>query len=167
MLNEVADASILAIEDLKKNVDAAALGRAVGMLDGADTIHVVGYGQASWIAGYLFYGLTQLGCRCYRLDSPGGAARQSVSALGSDDLVLAVCLSDDDESAVEVAAAARARAVPVLSIAHSAEHPLALASSLFIAMPVVPQHRLQPWAVHMVFAQALLAMLEARRAERS
>ncbi len=167
MLNEVADASILAIEDLKKKIDAPALARAVDMLDSADSIHVAGYGQASWIAGYLFYDLTRLGCRCYRLDSPAGTARQIVSALGADDLVVAVCLSDDDDSAVRVAAAARAREVPVLAFAHSIEHPLSRVSSLFIAMPASPGLRPQPWAVRMVFAQALLATLEARRTGRS
>lgn len=167
MLNEVADASILAIENLKENVDAAALRRAVEMLDGADTIHVVGCEQDSWIASYLFYELTRLDCRCYRLNSPGDTARLNVSPLGAGDLVVAVCLSDDDDSAVRVAAAARAREVPVLAFAHSIEHPLSSVSSCFIAMPASPGLRLQPWAVRMVFAQALLAMLEARRSARS
>ena len=59
MLNEVSDSSIRAIEELKRRVDADALRRAVEMLDSAGSIHVVGYNQASWIAGYLFFGLTQ------------------------------------------------------------------------------------------------------------
>ena len=58
------------------------------------------------------------------------------------------------------------RGDPVLAIANSTEHPSAGTSGLFIAVPVFPQHRFQPWAVRMVFAQALLAMLEARRAGR-
>lgn len=166
MLNEVADSSILAIEDLKKNIDAAAFARAVEMLDGAGTIHIVGYRSASWITAYLFYGLTELGCRCYRIDSPENAARRNISVLGADDLLLAVCLSNDDDSAVRVAEAAREREIPVLAFAHSAEHPLAVASDHFIAVPVSPERRYRPWAVRMVFAQGLLAALEARRARQ-
>ena len=166
MMNEVSDSSVRAIEELKRRVDAVALRRAVEILDSASSIHVVGYNQASWIAGYLFFGLTQLGCRSYRVVSPADAARQNVSALGTDDLVVAICLSDDDDSAVRVALAARAREVPVLAFAHSAEHPLARASNLFVAIPASPERRFQPWAAHMVFVQALLAALEARRAER-
>ena len=166
MLNEVSDSSIRAIEELKRRVDADALRRAVEMLDSAGSIHVVGYNQASWIARYLFFCLTQLGCRCCRIASPADAARQNVSALGTDDLVVAMCLSGDDDSAVQVASAARAREVPVLAFAHSAEHPLAGVSSHFVAIPTSPARRFQPSAAHMVFAQALLAAVEARRAER-
>ncbi len=166
MLNEVADATIIAIEDLKENVDAAVLRRAAEMLDSANTIHVAGYRQASWIAAYLFYDLTRLGCRCYRLDSPDGAAQRNVSVLGAGDLLLAVCFSDDDDSAVRVAAAARAREVPVLAFAHSTEHPLAGVSNLFIAMPASPARRFQPWAARMMFAQAFVFALEKRRAGR-
>lgn len=164
MLNKVANSSILAIEDLKKNIDAAAFARAVEMLDGAGSIHVVGCRSASWVAAYLFYGLTELGCRCYRIDSPGNAARRNISFLGTNDLLLAVCFSNDDDSAVGAAEAARKREVPVLAFAHSPEHPLAVASDHFIAVPVSPERRYQPWAVRMVFAQALLGALEALRA---
>ena len=167
MLNDIADSSILAIEELKRNIDSAALHRAVEMLDGARSIHVIGYNRASWIAGYLFYGLTQLGCRCHRIASPSDEVRQSVSVLNVDDLLLAVCLSDDDNSAARFAAAAQAHEVPVLAFAHSTEHPLAALSSLFIEMPASSERHFQPWAAHMVFIQALIAALEARRAERS
>lgn len=166
MLNEVADSSILAIEDLKKNIDAAAFARAVEMLDGAGSIHVVGYRSASWIAAYLFYGLTELGRRCYRIDAPASAARRNISVLGADDLLLAVCLSNDDDSTVRVAEAAQEREVPVLAFSHSAEHPLAVASDHFIAVPVFPERGYQPWAVRVVFAQALLAALEGCRARQ-
>ena len=167
MLNGIADSSILAIEELKRNIDSAALRRAVEMLDGARSIHVIGYRRASWIADYLFYGLTQLGRRCHRITPPSNEARQSVSALTVDDLLLAVCLSDDDDPAAKVAAAAQAREVPVLAFAHSTEHPLATLSTLFIELPASPERRFQPWAARMVFVQALLAALEAWRAERS
>lgn len=167
MLNEVADSSILAIEDFKKNVDAAALDRAVRMLADASSIHVVGYRQASWVAACLFDGLTQLGCRCHRIEAPASVAARIASALGANDLLLALCLSDDDDSAVRVATAARAREVPVLGFAHRADHLLAGASNLFMAMPASPESRLEPWGAHMMFAQVLLVALEKRRAERS
>ena len=167
MLNEVADSSILAIEDFMMNVDAAALGRAVKMLADANSIHVVGYRQASWIAACLFDGLVQLGCRCHRIEEPANLAQRVVSALGADDLLLAVCLSDDDDSAVRVAKAAQARKVPVLAFAHRADHLLAGASSLFMAMPASPESRFEPWGAHMMFAQALLLALEKHRAKRT
>ncbi|MYE02168.1 MAG: SIS domain-containing protein [Alphaproteobacteria bacterium] len=167
MLREVADRSILGIEDLKRNVDAGALHQAIQMLDQARSIHVVGYRPASWVAAYLFYGLTQLGCRCFRIDLPADAAQRHIALLETEDLLVAVCLSDDDDSAVRVASAARKRRIPVLAFAHSADHPLAVASDLFISFPEYPERRLQPWAPHITFAQALLAALEARRAERS
>ena len=164
MLNEIADSSILAIEELKRNVDAAALHRAVEMLDGARSIHVVGYRPASWVAAGLFDGLTQLGCRCHRIVSPADSALRTVSALGADDLLLTICFSDDDDSAVRVAAAAQARKVPVLAIAHRIDHPLAGVSSLFMAIPASPESKFEPWAARMMFAQALILALEKRRA---
>ncbi len=167
MLNEVADSSILAIEDFKRNVDAAAMDRAVKMLADANSIHVVGYRQASWIAACLFDGLVQLGCRCHRIDSPASVARRAVSALGASDLLLAVCLSDDDDSAVRVAAAAQAKEIPVLALAHRGDHLLAGASDLFMAMPASPESRFEPWGARMMFAQALLLALEKRQAGRA
>lgn len=167
MLNEVADSSIRAIEDFMMNVDAAALDRAVKMLADANSIHVVGYRQASWIAACLFDGLVQLGCRCHRIEEPADVAQRIVSALGADDLLVAVCLSDDDASAVRVAKAAQAGEVPVLAFVHRADHPLAGASNLFMAMPASPESRFEPRAAHMMFAQALLLALEKRRAART
>jgi len=167
MLNEVADSSILAIENFKRNVDAVALGRAVKMLADANSIHIVGYRQASWIAVCLFDGLVQLGCRCHRIEEPADVAQRVVSALGADDLLLAVCLSGDDDSAVRVAKAAQAGQVPVLAFAHKADHPLAGASNLFMAMPASPESRFEPRAAHMMFAQVLILALEKRRAGRT
>ena len=156
MLNEVADSSILAIENFKRNVDAAALDRAVKMLADANSIHVVGYRQASWIAACLFDGLVQLGCRCHRIEEPANLAQRVVSALGASDLLLAVCLSDDDDSAVRVATAAQAKEIPVLAVAHRGDHLLAGASNLFMALPASPESRFEPWGAHMTFAQVLL-----------
>ena len=164
MLNRVADASILAIEDLKRKIDAADLDRAVRMMQRANVIHIVGYGPASWIAAYLSYGLNQLECRCRRIDSQPGMALKKISSLGSNDLLLAVCLSDDDDSAARIAAAARMRGIRAIAFAHSISHPLAAASDLFMAMPVSRDSRFQPWAARLAFAQVVLLALEKRQA---
>ena len=167
MLNRVADASILAIEDLKGNIDAAALDRAIGMAQRAGFIHIVGYGPASWIAAYLLHGLTRLEYRCRRIESPAEAALRTFSSLGSDDLLLAVSFSDDDDSAARLAAAARARGMRVVAFGHSIGHPLAAASDLFIALPVSRDSRFEPWAARIAVVQAMLLALEKRRAERA
>lgn len=167
MLHEVADSSILAIEELQGSVDRAALRRAMEMLDGARSIHVVGYRPAGWLAAYLFYGFTQLGCRCYRIDAPADAAQRNIEVLDAEDLLVAICLSDDDDSALRVASSAQARQIPVLAFAHAADHPLAAVSSLFIPFPAFSGRQFQPWAPRMVFAQALLATFEAYRVERA
>ena len=94
ILNGFADASALALEHLKADIDGGALREAVRMMDGAKAIYVIGQRRAFPVAAYLAYGLIRLEYRCHLLDSVGGMVPQQVATMRSDDLLIAVSFAE-------------------------------------------------------------------------
>ena len=90
ILHGFADASAVALDHLKADIDGDALRAAVRMMDGAKAIYVIGQRRAFPVAAYLAYGLIRLEYRCHLLDSVGGMLPQQVATIGADDLFVAV-----------------------------------------------------------------------------
>ena len=78
ILNEFANASILALEHLKGDIDGKQLQEAVHMMDNANNIYAIGQRRAFPVASYLAYGLTPA-----RIPLPSaGFGRRNVTPAG-------------------------------------------------------------------------------------
>ena len=159
ILHGFADASAVALDHLKADIDANSLREAVCMMDGAKTIYVIGQRRAFPVAAYLSYGLIRLEYRCHLLDSVGGMLPQQVATIGADDLLIAVSFAEYAQPVVDVVADAHIRNVSVLAITDSMASPLARNSSLYFVVRDAEVHRFRPLAAPIVLAQSLIIAL--------
>ena len=159
ILHGFADASVLALEHLKVDIDGDTLREAVRMMDGATAIYVIGQRRAFPVAAYLAYGLTRLEYRCHLLDSVGGMLPQQVATIGADDLFVAVSFAPYAQPVVDVVSDAHIRNVPVLAVTDSMASPLARNSRLHFVVRDAEVHRFRPLAAPIVLAQSLIIAL--------
>ena len=159
ILNGFADASALALDHLKTDIDGDTLRKAVRMLDGAKAIYVIGQRRAFPVAAYLAYGLIRLEYRCHLLDSVGGMVPQQVATMRGDDLLVAVSFAEYSPPVVDIVSDAHIRKVPVLAITDSMTSPLARNSSLCFVVRDTRVHRFRPLAAPIVLSQALIIAL--------
>lgn len=159
ILNSFADASVLALQHLKADIEGDALRQAVSMMDEAKTIYVIGQRRAFPVAAYLSYGLIRLEYRCHLLDSVGGMLPQQVATIGLDDLLVAVSFAEYAQPVVDVVSDAHIRKVPVLAITDSMTSPLARNSSLYFEVRDAEVHRFRPLAAPIALAQSLIIAL--------
>ena len=159
ILNGFADASVLALQHLKADIEGDALRQAVRMMDEAKTIYVIGQRRAFPVAAYLSYGLTRLEYRCHLLDSVGGMLPQQVATIALDDLLIAASFAEYAQQVVDVVSDAHIRKVPVLAITDSMTSPLARNSSLYFEVRDAEVHRFRPLAAPIVLAQSLIIAL--------
>ncbi len=165
ILGALSDASALAIDRLKRDLEADKLRQAARMLDKARFIHVLGQRQAFPVAACLALGLLKLGRRCQLLDSGTGMLPHHVANLTSDDLLVAVGLSDFSRPVLETVPEAHDRGVPVLAISNSPTDPLARNSSLHLVAREPEVHRFELLAPYIVLAQTLVAALASMRGD--
>lgn len=159
ILNALSDASVLAIDRLKHDLDANKLRQAVQMLEKARFICVLGQRQAFPVAACLSLGLLKLGRRCQLLDSGAGMLPHHIASLTPDDLLVAVGLSDFSRAVLDTVPEARDRGVPVLAISNSQTDPLARHSSLNLVVRDPEVHQFEPLAPYIVLAQTLVIAL--------
>ena len=159
ILNEFADASALALNHLKADIDGDALREAIRMMDGANAIYVIGQRRGFPVAAYLAYGLIRLEYRCHLLDSVGGMVPQQVATLNADDLLIAVSFAEYAQPVVDVVSDAHIRKVPVLAVTDSMASSLARNSSLYFVVRDAEVHRFRPLAAPIVLAQSLIIAL--------
>ena len=159
ILHGFADASAVALDHLKADIDGDALREAVRMMDGAKAIYVIGQRRGFPVAAYLAYGLIRLEYRCHLLDSVGGMLPQQVATIGADDLFVAVSFAEYAQPVVDVVSDAHIRKVPVLAITDSMASPLARNSSLYFVVRDAEVHRFRPLAAPIVLAQSLIIAL--------
>lgn len=160
-LDALADASVLAIDWLKHDLDANKLRQAVQMLEKARFICVLGQRQAFPVAACLSLGLLKLGRRCQLLDSGAGMLPHHIASLTPDDLLVAVGLSDFSRTVLETVPEAHARGVPVLAVSNSQTEPLARYSSLNLVVRDPEVHHFEPLAPYIVLMQSLVIALAA------
>ena len=166
VLNALSDASVLAVNQLKYDLQAADLRQAVQMLEQARSIHVLGQRQAFPVAACLSIGLLKLGCRCHLLDTAAGMLPHQIASLTPEDLLVVVGLADFSRTVLATVPEAREREVPVLSISNSQTNPLARNSSLNLLVRDPKLHHFEPLAPYVVLAQTLvIALARARKAK--
>ena len=159
ILRGFADASVLALDQLKADADNEMLRQAIHMMDNADSIYVIGQRRAFPVAAYLAYGLVRLEYRCHLLDSVGGMLPQQVATIGTDDLLVAVSFAEYAQPVVDVVSDAHIRNIPVLAITDSMASPLARNSDLYFLLRDAEVHRFRPLAAPIVLAQSLIIAL--------
>ena len=110
------------LEMLLKSVDTRQLDEAVSALAGARTVHIVGLRRSFPIASYLAYAFEKMKVPAVLHSAVGGLG--NISAISSDDALIAITFSPYSTETLELAETARANGIPVVALSDSAVNPL-------------------------------------------
>lgn len=165
LLAEFIDAGRQSLEGLARNVDEAALARAVGHLSGAAMIHVAGFRRAFPVASYLCYAFEKMAIPAMLHDGTGKLDHSH--ALRPGDAMIAITFAPYSAETVALAETARARGLAVVAITDTAISPVAGAAAALLTVPEVDFGAFRSLSATIALAIALaVAVGAARQAEQ-
>ena len=135
LLAEFIEAGRQSLEALAKSADEVALQQAVGVLAGADTVHVVGLRRAFPVASYLAYVFEKMSVPAMLHDGVGKLDHRF--ALRPNDAVLAITFAPYSEETLTLAQDAKARGLPVVALTDRMSSPLVRFSDAILTVPEV------------------------------
>jgi DNA-binding MurR/RpiR family transcriptional regulator len=151
----VAD-SIAHLSHLEEHVSPERLQRAVELLAGAGSIHVLAQRRAFPVACYLSYALAQLELPVQLLDGVGGMVREQARAMRPGDVLLAVSFRNYSPDVIELAAEAWRRGIDVVVITDSAVSPLVRSATVAFDLGDPSDRPFRSLVEPMCLAQALV-----------
>jgi DNA-binding MurR/RpiR family transcriptional regulator len=135
LLAEFIDAGRLSLESLAKSVDEAALLRAVDLLAGAETLHIVGLRRAFPVATYLAYVFEKMNVPAMLHDGVGKLDHRH--ALRAGDALIAITFAPYSDETLSLAQDAKLRGLPVVALTDHLGSPLVRSADAILTVPEV------------------------------
>ncbi len=161
-LRELVLRDIISLQELLADISSEAMGKAVTLMDKADTIYLVGQLRSAPVVELLRYVLTMLGKRTVLLDASGGLTTHMARVMTPRDLLIAVSFRFYARETVDVAENASAHGIPILAITDSTLSPLAKSARVLFTVPEHEYTFSRSLAAPMCLAQALVVSLAAK-----
>lgn len=165
MLTDLVVRDIASLRMLLDDTTDTQLSAAVGILERADTIYLVGQLRSEPIAIFLRYVLTMLRRRVTLLDAGGGLATEIARGIRPTDALLAISFRFYAKEVVSICETARAHGTPVIGITDSTLSPLSKSAEVLFTIPEDEYSFSRSLAAPMCLAQALMIALAARLEE--
>lgn len=162
LLADLVARDVASLQELLANIDPGRLARAAELLDGADTVYLIGQLRSAPVVELLRYVLTMLGKRTVLLDAGGGLATHMAKVARPSDLLFVVSFRFYATEVVNVAEETSRRGVPILAITDSTLSPYAKLAEVLFAVPEHGYTFSRSLAAPMCLAQALCVALAAR-----
>jgi DNA-binding MurR/RpiR family transcriptional regulator len=161
-LRELVLRDIVSLQELLADISNESMGRAVALMDKADTIFLIGQLRSEPVVELMRYVLTMLGKRTALLDASGGLPTHMVKVMTPRDLLIAVSFRFYARETVDVAEDVSSRGIPVLAITDSTLSPLAKGARVLFTVPEHEYTFSRSLAAPMCLAQALVVSLAAK-----
>jgi len=159
LFDDFTKASIDAVNGLRRSIENEELKQALGMLDRAETIYILGQRRAFPVAAYIAYGLARLELKSMLVDFVGGMAAQQMAAMSERDLLVAVSFAPYAPEVAKLVKLTHNRGIPVLAITDSGRSPLATHSAHAFKVRDDTVRRFRPLSPSIVLAQCLILSL--------
>jgi DNA-binding MurR/RpiR family transcriptional regulator len=166
-LRDLVVRDITSLQDLLTQIRADDLAAAVGLLETADTVYLVGQLRSAPVVDLLRYGLTMLGKRCILLDPSGGLATHMAHGMQGADVLVAVSFRFYATEVVNIAEEAAANGHPIIAISDSTLSPLAKSATVLFTIPEHEYTFSRSLAAPMCLAQSLTIALASRLQDNS
>lgn len=153
---------VASLQELLASVDPDQLARAAELLEGADTVYLIGQLRSAPVVELLRYVLTMLGKRTVLLEASGGLATHMAKVARPSDVQFVVSFRFYATEVVNVAEETASRGVPILAITDSTLSPYAKLAQVLFAVPEHEYTFSRSLAAPMCLAQALCVALAAR-----
>jgi len=161
-LRELVLRDIVSLQELLTDISNESMGKAVALMDKADTIFLIGQLRSEPVVELMRYVLTMLGKRTALLDASGGLPTHMVKVMTPRDLLIAVSFRFYARETVDVAEDVSSRGIPVLAITDSTLSPLAKGARVLFTVPEHEYTFSRSLAAPMCLAQALVVSLAAK-----
>jgi DNA-binding MurR/RpiR family transcriptional regulator len=161
LLAEFIEAGRLSLESLAKSADEMALQQAVGVLAGAQTVHIVGLRRAFPVACYLAYVFEKMSVPAMLHDAVGRLDHRSALRMG--DAVLAITFAPYSEETLALAEVAKARGLPVVALTDRMTSPLVRHSDAVLTVPEVDFGAFRSLSATMAMVMALAVAVGSAR----
>jgi DNA-binding MurR/RpiR family transcriptional regulator len=162
LLRDLVARDVASLQELLVSMDPAAMATAADLMEGADTVYLIGQLRSAPVVDLLRYVLTMLGKRSVLLDASGGLATHMAKAARPSDLLVLVSFRFYATEVVNVAEETAARGVPIIAITDSTLSPFARLARVLFAVPEHEYTFSRSLAAPMCLAQALCVALAAR-----
>ena len=131
-LEALSVSAVESINRLSNTVSMDALESAWQTLAAAETIWIVASGRAKPVKVYMSYLLTKLGIRSQEIREAPAEAIREIGLFRPNDVLLVISFSPYGELSVEIAKAAKARGIAIVSITDTIVSPVALDTTLLV-----------------------------------
>jgi DNA-binding MurR/RpiR family transcriptional regulator len=165
ILDGFLDAARRSLDRLSHGLDAPKLERAVAILAGARTIHLIARRRSYPISTYMAYAFGKLGIPCTLIGSPVGIDAETLALAGEGDAAVAISFSPYASETADHARALAARGVPVVAITDSAFSPLAGCATEWFEVAEADFAGFRSLSATMALAMALTVSVAERRAD--
>ncbi len=159
-------ASERSIARFRDKVDHKAIGRAVDILAGAETVCLIGLRRSFPVASYLSYAMGKLGIRNILVDAVAGMGAEQVGFISGGDAALAVSFAPYASETVALTAQAKRRGAKVVALTDSVLSPIASPADVLIEISEADFEGFRSLTATMAVAMTLSVAVAARRAER-
>ncbi len=161
LLNGCVDGLISSLEDLRRSISPAALGKAAHMLREADHVYIAGLRRSRPIATYLAYGLTRCERQCSLLDFGSGMAAEQIATMRSSDLLVAIAFAPYTQSVVDITLDTHLSGRRILVLTDVPESPLARHADLTFLVDNSATSQFRPISGAIALVQTLITGLGA------
>jgi DNA-binding MurR/RpiR family transcriptional regulator len=161
-LRDLVVRDIASLQDMLERISPNDIATAADLIDGAQTIYIIGQLRSAPVADLLRYVLTMLGKRCVLLDPGGGLATHMARAMRPDDVLIAISFRFYATEVVNIVEAAKEAEIPIVAISDSTLSPLAKSARVLFEVPEHDYTFSRSLAAPMCLAQALTIAVAAR-----
>lgn len=170
LLQEFADANIIALEHLKGSIRKADLEKAVALIREAAAVYIIGLRRSFPVASYLAYALRHVDeKRAYLLDGVAGMLAEQSGMARQNDLLIAISFRPYAAETAEIVAQARARGARVIAISDTRVSPIARDADVVFETKDAEVLQFRSLTASLCLAQALVvsyAFQSERRASK-
>ncbi len=132
VLRAFSQANIVSLQHLQAEAEVLPLKPAIAMLRSAQLVHVIGLRRSYSIAAYLAYALNRIGRSAIHITGQGGMVVEQASALGAQDVLVAISFPPYAADTPKVCEQAKASGAKVLAITNGVLSPLGRVADLLI-----------------------------------
>lgn len=161
LLAEFSEAGRASIENLTHSIDQDKLRKAVTVLAGARTIHIVGLRRTFAVASYLAYAFEKMSIPAILHAGVGNLTQHHL--LGDGDALIAITFAPYTADTMALAEAAAARGLDIVAITDLPTSPLAALDAIHLLVSEIDVGNFRVLAATMTLAMTLSVAVGARR----
>ncbi|MDH4181440.1 MAG: MurR/RpiR family transcriptional regulator [Betaproteobacteria bacterium] len=159
---EFVAASASGLDELARDFDDAAFAAAVGLLERAQHIYVVGVRRSYPVAAYITYALQHVDKRVQLVDGTGGMVMEQVRSIGRQDAIVAISFTPYGKETLACVRHAHRRGAKAIVLTDSRMSPLARVADALLVVPEGSAFAFRSLTNTLCLGQALFVALAYR-----